>query len=326
VNRQDTPTNLSNVDLDLFVVLHAVLEEGSATRAAARLHVTRPAVSNAIARLRRVLNDPLVVRTARGLVPTPRAKRIAPLVTSALDQLRAVVDDAATFDPRTSTRRFSIACSDNEQIAILPAVIEAFGRQLPLASLRIMNVDQILANDAFATGDVDVLIGTLPFVPASLRAQVLFTDRIVCIARKGHPAVRRGRIERERLWELPHVDVALLASRPTFGGQLREKIQASQGRTRRVALTVPNFVSAALSVSRTDWLAGVPSTLAAALSALLPLQIIELPFEVPPIPTHLVWHARSDTDPGAVLMRDLITTSARKVGTSARRSRIPRAS
>jgi DNA-binding transcriptional LysR family regulator len=133
--------NLSHVDLDLFVVLKAVLDEGSATRAAARLHVTRPAVSNALARLRRLLNDPLVVRTARGMVPTPRAKQIAPMVTSALEQLSSVIDDAKVFDPRTSTRRFSIACSDNEQVTVLPGVIEAVHRRLPLVALKIVNID-----------------------------------------------------------------------------------------------------------------------------------------------------------------------------------------
>ena len=313
--------NLSNVDLDLFVVLHAVLEEGSATRAAARLHVTRPAVSNALARLRRLLNDPLVVRTARGLVPTPRAKGIAPLITSALEKLRAVVDEAAAFDPSTSTRRFTIACSDNEQVTVLPEVIEAFRRQLPLAALRVMNVDQMVASDALSTGEVDVMIGTIPTLPPSLRAEVLFTDRLVCIARRGHDAVKRGRITSEQLWSLSHVDVSLLNGRPTFGTRLREAVQAKQGRSARVALIAPNFLFAAAAVSRTDWVAVLPASLATTLTARLPLQILEMPIEVPSIPTHLVWHVLSDQDPGARLLRSLITARAARVGAATRPAR-----
>jgi DNA-binding transcriptional LysR family regulator len=313
--------NLSNVDLDLFVFLKAVLDEGSATGAAARLHVTRPAVSNALARLRRLLNDPLVVRTARGLVPTPRAKQIAPLVTSALEQLWSVVDDARVFDPRTSTRRFSIACSDNEQVTVLPGVIEAVHRRLPLVALKVVNIDQLLASDALPTGEVDVMIGTLPAVPPSLRTEVLFTDRLVCIARKGHEALRRGRLTADQIWELSHVDVSLLNGRPTFGGRLSEAVQANQGRTRRVALTAPSFAFAAASVSRTDWLAILPATLATALATRHPLQIVEMPFELPPIPTQLVWHARSDRDQGVLLLRKLIAERAATAFASARPTR-----
>jgi DNA-binding transcriptional LysR family regulator len=101
-----------------------------------------------------------------------------------------------------------------------------------------------------------------------------------------------------------------LNGRPTFGGRLREAIQASQGRTRRAALTAPNFAFAAASVSRTDWLAILPATLATALAARHHLQIVEIPFELPPIPTQLVWHARSDRDPGALLLRRLVAERA----------------
>jgi DNA-binding transcriptional LysR family regulator len=319
VNTEDIAMNLSNVDLDLFVVLQAVLEEGSATRAAARLHVTRPAVSNALARLRRLLNDQLVVRTARGLVPTPRAKAIAPFVTSALEQLRSVIEDATVFDPRSSTRRFTIASSDNEQLSVLPAVIEAFRRELPRASLRISGIDQVVVGDGLGTGDVDVMIGALPSVPPSLRAVVLFSDRLVCIARRGHTAFRGGRVTSERLWGLPHVDIALLGGRTTFGSGMRDAIETREGRTRSIALTAPNFLSAALAVARTDWLATLPATLAASFSTLLPIQILEIPFETPPIPTQLVWHARSETDAGAVALRRLIRCCAAEIAESAKR-------
>jgi|CZKU01.1.fsa_nt_gi DNA-binding transcriptional LysR family regulator len=186
-----TTMNLSNIDLDLFVVLHAVLTERSATRAAARLHITRPAVSNALARLRLVLNDPLVVRSARGLVPTPRAMEIAPMVASALEQISAVVAQTATFDASTTTRRFTIACSDSEQISILPAVFGEFRRRLPAASLRVAGIDQMLATGGLSSGEVDVMIGTMPTAPAGLRIDLLLTDHFVCIARIRHPSLHR---------------------------------------------------------------------------------------------------------------------------------------
>src|SRR6516225_532896 len=109
----NTSMNLSTLDLNLFVVLHVVLEERSATRAARRLHVTQSAVSNAIARLRSVLADPLVVRSGRGLAPTPRAEELRPFVAQAIAQLQAAVDRGAAFVPEASERRFTLALTDN---------------------------------------------------------------------------------------------------------------------------------------------------------------------------------------------------------------------
>src|ERR1700722_3024508 len=107
--------NLSALDLNLFVVLHAVLEERSATRAARRLNVTQSAVSNALARLRSVLGDPLVVRSGRGLVATPRAVELAPIIAQAIAHLESAVDRSQAFAPAQSTRTFTIAASDNHQ-------------------------------------------------------------------------------------------------------------------------------------------------------------------------------------------------------------------
>jgi DNA-binding transcriptional LysR family regulator len=312
--------NLANVDLDLFVVLHAVLTERSATRAAARLHITRPAVSNALARLRLVLNDPLVVRSARGLVPTPRAMEIAPIVASALEQISAVVTQTATFDPSTTTRRFTIACSDSEQISILPAVFSEFRRRLPAASLRVAGIDQMLATGGLSSGEVDVMIATMPTAPAGLRMDLLLTDHFVCIARIRHPSLHR-KVTSAQFWALPHVDVALLADRPTFGSRLAEMMETKHGRTRRVALTAPNFMCAAMAAARTDWLVTLPASLAAALAKLLPIQILKMPFELPPIPTHLVWHPRADTDAGARLFRKMVIDWAR--GASKSRGQVP---
>src|SRR6516225_3148492 len=111
----NTIVNLSSLDLNLFAVLHVVLEERSATRAAKRLHVTQSAVSNAIARLRSALGDPLVVRSGRGLSPTPRAEELAPFIAQAVAQLQIAIDRGAAFVPAASERRFTLALSDNHQ-------------------------------------------------------------------------------------------------------------------------------------------------------------------------------------------------------------------
>src|SRR4029077_6587939 len=129
--------NLSAVDLNLFLVLHAVLEERSATRAAARLHVTQSAVSNALARLRHLLGDPLVVRRGRGLVPTPRADELAPLLREVASRLALALDRRA-FGPEESTRTFTISLADNYQACEVPRIARAFAARLPRAVLRVV--------------------------------------------------------------------------------------------------------------------------------------------------------------------------------------------
>src|SRR5581483_4581027 len=134
--------NLSAIDLNLFLVLHAVLEERSATRAAARLHVTQSAVSNALARLRQLLGDPLVVRQGRGLVPTPRAEELAPLLRDVAERLAAAVDRKG-FVPEESTRTFTIALADSHQACEVPRIARAFTKRLPKAQLRVVSADYL---------------------------------------------------------------------------------------------------------------------------------------------------------------------------------------
>src|SRR5215468_5045411 len=136
-----TNMNITSIDLNLFLVLHHVLVERSATRAARQLHVTQSAVSNALARLRRLIDDPLVIRTAAGLVPTPRAARLAPYIARAVADLDAAMAIDARFDPRETTRRLTMACSDYEETLLLPTLAARFARAMPRAELRIVTVE-----------------------------------------------------------------------------------------------------------------------------------------------------------------------------------------
>src|SRR4051812_598293 len=130
------PVNLSSIDLNLFLVLHAVLEERSATRAAARLNLTQSAISNALSRLRRLLGDPLLVRHGRGLVPTPRAEELEPLIRAACESLALAIDRRG-FVAAETTRTFTIALSDNYEACYVPSIARAFAARMPRATLRV---------------------------------------------------------------------------------------------------------------------------------------------------------------------------------------------
>ena len=140
--------SIEAIDVNLVLVLHHVLVEGSVARAAGRLHVTPSAVSNSLARLREIVGDPLFVRNGRTLVPTPGARELAPQVALAVEHLRAILESKRDFRPDECTRSFTLASADH--IGILPNIAERFARVLPRASLRVVTLDHAVASNGLA--------------------------------------------------------------------------------------------------------------------------------------------------------------------------------
>jgi DNA-binding transcriptional LysR family regulator len=303
----NTTMNLSSLDLNLFMVLHAVLEERSATRAAKRLHVTQSAVSNALARLRAVLADPLVVRSGRGLTPTPRAQELAPLVAQAIAQLKAAVDRGAAFVPEASERSFTLALSDNHQTSEAARIAEAFARRLPRATLRLVSNDYLAATDGLA-GDVDAAFAPSILRTPGVRARRVFEEQACLVVRRDHPRVR-GKLTPKLFRELPHIDVDVVLGRPGVGGRLADQYWKDKGLERKVAMRVPYFTTAALIASRTDSIAGLPSRVARVLCKTLPIKVAATTFPLPTMEISLVWHERTDADPGGRFFRDLVAAA-----------------
>jgi DNA-binding transcriptional LysR family regulator len=312
-----TTMNLSGVDLNLFLVLHAVLEERSATRAAKRLHVTQSAVSNALARVREVLGDPLVVRSGRGLVPTPRAEELAPQVAAAVAHLEQALDKGPGFAPELSTRTFTLAGADNNQAGEVPRVAEQFAKRLPRAQLRVVSSDFLAHSDGLATGAVDVAFMPQPAVQPGQHAEVLFEERGAMVVRRDHPRVR-GKLTPALFNSLLHIDVQVAAGRPGVGNQVAAQHWRRAGLHRQVAMVVPHFTTAAMTAARTDWVAGLPSRTAELFCQLLPLKIAPTTFPMPSMATSLVWHPRTDADPGARYFRELILETLRTPRTGKR--------
>jgi DNA-binding transcriptional LysR family regulator len=302
---RNTIMNLSSIDLNLFVMLHVVLEERSATRAAERLHVTQSAVSNAIARLRAVLGDPLVVRSGRGLAPTPRAEELAPFVAQAVSQLQLAIDRGAAFVPEASERRFTLALSDNHQTSEAARITEVFERKLPRAALRFVSNDYLVATDGLATGDVDAAVMPSMIQTPGLRGRPVFEEQACLVVRRDHPRVR-GKLTPKLFNELPHIDVEVVLGRTGVGHRLAEQHWRGAGLERKVAVSVPYFTTAAMVASRTDCIAGLPSRLAKVLCRHLPLKVASTTFPMPKMGLSLVWHERTDADPGGRFFRDMV--------------------
>ena len=306
------PSRLSNLDLNLFLVLHTVLEEGSVTRAAKKLSVTQSAVSNALARLRELFRDPLFVRHGRGLVPTPRAHELAPLMQRAMTDLQSAVDGAA-FVPEKSTRRFTLAWSDAQTIAHLPALLPRFERNLPNATLRLVTVDYLIATNGLAHGDVDVAVGPEQAAFPPLLCEPMYAEEIVLAARRDHAKVI-GCLLREQFDEVMFVDIQLALGQGGVGNLLMTELLARHGLAWRVGMVVPEFTAAAHAAAVSDYVVGLPARAARAFCEFLPLQIIELPafLNQPVMNMVLLWHPRTDKDAGARYFRRLVIEACKE--------------
>lgn len=295
--------NLSTIDLNLLLVLAVVLEERSATRAAQRLGVTQSAVSNALARLRELLGDPLMVRSGRGLVPTPRAAELAPSLRSAMAQLQAAVERSG-FDPRETSRQLTLACADAQQIHDVPRIAAALAEHMPRASLRVVSIDYLLATSGLATGEVDVAFGPPPD-REGLFYEPLYRDQGVVVVRRDHPLVRT-RMTRKLFNALQHVDILIALGHAGRGHDAAERVLKQHGLHRRVALAVPSFAAAVMTAAHTDYAAAVPRRVAEALAAYLPIKVLALPMRGLAIEIGMLWHARSHESPSDRYFRALI--------------------
>ena len=295
-----TNVNLSAIDLNLLLVFDAVLSEKSVVGAARRLHVTPPAISNALTRLRAALGDPIVTRSGRGIVPTPRAQRLAPAIRRALAQ----IDDALhgdTFDPATADTQITLAIADAGQLARLPKLSRSFASELPQARLRIIHVDTMIALGGIAGTEVDVAVGVSDVAPGIHRKKI-YDERSVVIARRNHPRVGE-RISKKELEAEHHVEVHVAlgrASKRVAQAYARLEIE------RKIAVIVPAFAAAVAVVAATDLVATIPESVVHVLGPSLGVRVAHSPLKIAPLPMHMSWHERTNVDPAMMLFRDLV--------------------
>jgi DNA-binding transcriptional LysR family regulator len=299
-------TDLRAVDLNLLVTLDALLSEGSVTRAAARLGLSAPATSHALARLRETLDDPLLVRAGRGLVRTPRAEALAPEVTRALEQARRVFAPASAPDPATLERTFTVHATDHALAVLGPALDRIAAAEAPGVVLSFLP-NRPDDPERLRDGAIDLAIGVYRDLPAQMRRQRLFEDRFVCVVREGHPTVRR-RPSLKRFCALEHV---LVAPRGRPGSAVDDALRARDLR-RRVVRTVPYFLLGLLLVSRTDHVLTISERVARAMAAPLGLRVVRHPLELPRYALHQLWHPRQDADPAHRWLRDAVHRAARE--------------
>jgi len=295
-----TGMNVQDIDLNLLRVFDAVLHEKGVTPAAARLGLTQPAVSNALARLRKVFGDALFVRTPRGVDATPFARELAEPVRQALALLESALAHGPGFDPATSTRAFRFYMSDLGQIEFLPPLVERVQRAAPGVRLEAVALEVDDIADALAAGALDLAVGFLPGLGAPVRRQALFRDPYLCLMRKDHPAIA-DRLTRKMFLDASH---ALVSYRG--GHRVIEEALERAGLARRIALRVPHFTVVPMVLERSDLILTLPARVARVFERRGKLKALPPPVPIPPAEVALHWHERFEPDPGNRWLREQV--------------------
>jgi DNA-binding transcriptional LysR family regulator len=292
--------NVQDIDLNLLRVFDAVLHEKGVTPAAARLGLTQPAVSNALARLRKVFGDVLFVRTPRGVDATPFARELAEPVRQALALLESALAHGPGFDPATSSRAFRFYMSDLGQIEFLPPLVERVHRDAPGVRLEAVALDIEHIADALAAGALDLAIGFLPGLGAPVRRRALFRDPYLCLMRADHPRIAE-KLTRKMFLDASH---ALVTYRG--GHRVIEEALERAGLARRIALRVPHFTVVPMVLERTDLILTLPARVARVFERRGKLKALPPPVPIPPAEVAVHWHERFEPDPGNRWLRDLM--------------------
>lgn len=299
--------NITSIDLNLLVALDALVTEGSVTKAGQRIGLSQPAMSNVLGRLRRVLDDPVLVRTSQGMVPTPRIAELIGPVRKALGELEGALTAAKSFEPSKADRTFRVTTMDHAWVVLLPQLARLLTRQAPGVRLDFLPFSDT-AEAALESGVVDaaILPGRRYGRGAGFQRAELYDDNFDCLVRKDHPVVKR-RLTLENYVALGHV----LASPRGRRGGLVDLALKKKGLSRRVQVIVSHFAAAPFVVAETDLITTVPRGVARPFARMLNLRVLPPPIEFEGGPWFLVWHERALHDPAQTWFRELILEVSR---------------
>jgi DNA-binding transcriptional LysR family regulator len=311
--------NISGVDLNLLVAFDALMEHRNVTRAARAVGLSQPAMSNALSRLRDLFADQLLVRSGAGMSPTPRALEAHGAVRDALAAIDGVLGKVERFDAGRDARRFRVAFAEDAAFYLLPT-LGARISATPGIDLDVLSTAHFSGVELVLDGAAEASVGLVPKAPPKeLRFRTVFRERLVAVARQGHPAFKTGlagpkaantyKVSLKDFLAYPHVSV-----RPSADAQSRVDLALAKiGKRRRVALTAPHFMVAPYLIPGTDMIACIAERLARKLAPEIGLAIAEPPIAMPAHDACLAWHRRFDQDRGHVWLRDMIVEEAQRL-------------
>ena len=292
---------LQDIDLNLLLVFQLMYTERKTGLVADQLGITQPSVSNALARLRKTLNDELFERTARGMKPTPFADSIYDAVSYSLSMLHDGLNYEDQFNPPTSDRTFCLSMTDLGEMYLLPRLMAYLAEHAPYITLSTVRSNDLSLKEDMETGNVDLAIGLLPQLEAGFYQRRLFDQKYVCLMRQNHP-LSKGSLTIERFSQAKHI---IIEASGTGHGRV-EKQLADSGVTRTIRLRLPHFVSTPYIISETDLVATVTEKLALQTQKSLNLIIRPHPINILPAKINIFWHRRYHQDAGNIWLRSVI--------------------
>jgi len=293
---------MKHPDLNLLLHFDALMSCRSLTNAAEQLGVSQPAISAALQRLRRLFNDPLLVREHGAWQPTEQAldlqRRFAPL----LAEWRRATHGSEAFDPAHSSRTLTLYASDYVQYTLLPRVLPDLARDAPHVQLRIVPVRLRHGLSMLDTRHVELIAGYFPDPTPDLRTRLLYDEPAVCVVREDHPCLRK-RWNLDAYLKYGHLD---LAAHTRFFGDVIDRVLQGHNRQRTIAATLSSYLVCPFVIGKSDLIATLPASVARAMQAATRTVILKVPFSLPRIAVSLYWHERQHSDPGHAWLRQYI--------------------
>jgi DNA-binding transcriptional LysR family regulator len=286
------------LDLNLLIVFDAIYKARNATKAGEEIGLSQPAMSHALARLRRMFNDPLFIKQPRGFHPTPYAEQISGTLLQSLSAIRGTLEKAR-FDPAKSSRIFRLAMTDIGEQVLLPALCT---RLSALASgIRIETCQPPVRElrEAMASGSVDLALGHIPQLIAGFHQRRLYRSEYVCIVRKGHPSINASlslKQYREALHAVPY-------STATAHGETIEKAILSPRVKGKISVRLTHFLALPAIISSSNLIATIPINFAESIRSLVDIWVLPPPIDLPGFDVKLYWHERAHAEPGNQWLR-----------------------
>ncbi|MFE2182994.1 LysR family transcriptional regulator [Streptomyces sp. NPDC059455] len=300
------------IDANLAIALDALLAEQSVTRAAARLHTSPAAMSRTLARLRRVLQDPLLVRAGQTMVPTPRAQALREEAATVVRSLGALLSPGVSVDPASLRSTFTLQAADLVGAALAPGLLRLARREAPGVSFRI-RAEELEAGPALRDGRIDLEIGSIDHVDPETQVEELVSLRMVAAVRPGHP-LTEGPLTPAGLAAAQHV---VVSRRGRFTGPLDTAL-AELNLHRRVSVVLPSHLAAMTLAARSDLVCLVPAAPPGATPSplthdanALGLHLLDIPLALPPLTIGMAWHPRHTADGAHRWLRDTVRRTLR---------------
>ncbi len=293
--------NITDIDLKSLEVLEALVAERNVTRAARRVGLSQPAVSNTLARLRKWLGDPLLVRTSQGMVPTSRAVSLVGPIRTAMDGLRAAFAPAPAFQPSSADTRFQVAATDYAAWICLPDLCAKLVAEAPHVRLEVSALTEKVPARGLERGEIDLALGFFPDPPENLYQRELFREDFVAVMSQNSTHAK-GKMTLAKFTSLRHVIVS------PWGGIVGtlDAALAEAGVSRTVFVSLTHFLVAPAIVASSDYVVTLPRRLAQSFEKNYPLAIVNLPVTLPSLSFRLLWHERTHQETAQLWLRKTI--------------------